>query len=48
MIRSRNLKRIKRKTPGGRTVIHLIKHSKKPLRLSVKLKIEKLKEKVRK
>jgi hypothetical protein len=49
MIRSRELKRIKRKTPGSRTVIHLEKRSKKHLlNLSPKIKREKLKAKVRK
>ena len=49
MIRSRALKRIKRKTPSGKMVIHLKKHSKKHLlNLSPKIKREKLKAKVRK
>jgi ribosomal protein L34E len=48
MIRSRSLKRIKRKTPGSRTVIHLRKRSKKSLKLSPKIKKEYLKSKVRK
>jgi ribosomal protein L34E len=49
MIRSRALKRIKRKTPSGKMVIHLKKHSKKSLfRAHPQIKREKLKAKVRK
>lgn len=49
MIRARSLKRIKRKTPGGKTVIHLKKRKKKCLlKTSPKIKREKLKAEVRK
>jgi ribosomal protein L34E len=49
MIRSRSLKRIKLRTPGKRTVIHLKKHPKKSLfKISPKIKKEEFKEKVRK
>lgn len=49
MIRSRSLKRIKRKTPGSRNVIHLKKRSKKYLlKLPPKIKRELLKARVRK
>ena len=48
MIRPRTLKRIKVRTPGGRTVIHLKKRSKKPLSsISTRTKRENLKERVR-
>jgi len=49
MIRPRTLKRIKRKTPGGRTTIHLKKRSNNCLfRPHPRIKREKLKAKVRK
>jgi ribosomal protein L34E len=49
MIRSRSLKRIKRRTPGNRTVIHLKKRQRKSLiKLPPKSKRGYLKAKVRK
>lgn len=49
MIRARSLKRIKRKTPGSKTVIHFIKRPKKSLlKISPKIKREQLKAEVRK
>jgi len=49
MIRPRTLKRIKKRTPGGRRVIHLIKRSDKSLlKLPSRIKREQLKAKVRK
>jgi ribosomal protein L34E len=49
MIRSRALKRIKRKTPGSRTATRFRKYSKKSLfRAHPRIKREELKSKVRK
>jgi ribosomal protein L34E len=47
VIRTRRLKRIKVRTPGGRRTIHFKKFSKTSLRASPKISKEKFKAKVR-